>query len=360
MARRSNKSKPVVDPAPLVPANDVIASVAVAERAADPVAEAIPEPVPLIDWTSLEARVDELRAQWNKDGPIRHFTLDGFLLPGMCDELADFSAMDGKLAGPASRRHKHVRGKFGLPRPEQMTALQRQFFDEVNADRFLRLIERITDIPTLYPDANLNGGGLHQIRRGGYLNVHADFNFDPETGRNRRLNLLLYLNKEWSPEWEGQIQLWTDKLDRPIVSLDPIMNRILVFETTETSLHGHPEPLNVPEGLTRKSMAVYYYSDWPEELDRRSRTAYKLTRRQWAQLIAKISKIISNHGATEERVLASLGVHYQTSDIKNAYRMLMQLESAPLTPEEYWEAPDGRVSLRREDDSKKAGLDFSH
>ena len=86
----------------------------------------------------------------------------------------------------------------------------------MNSPRFVRLIERITGIEPIHADPNLNGGGLHQIRSGGYLNVHTDFNFDPETKRNRRLNLLLYLNKDWDRAWNGDIELW-DERARPSV-----------------------------------------------------------------------------------------------------------------------------------------------
>jgi hypothetical protein len=40
----------------------------------------------------------------------------------------------------------------------------------------------------------------------------------------------------------------------------PYFNRCVVFSTTSTSFHGHPEALACPEGETRKSMALYYYS----------------------------------------------------------------------------------------------------
>jgi hypothetical protein len=48
----------------------------------------------------------------------------------------------------------------------------------------------------------------------------------------------------------------------------PAFNRCVIFSTTDFSYHGHPEPLACPVGVTRKSLALYYYSNGrpPEEL----------------------------------------------------------------------------------------------
>jgi hypothetical protein len=34
-----------------------------------------------------------------------------------------------------------------------------------------------------------------------------------------------------------------------------------IFSTTDKSYHGHPDPLQCPEGMSRKSLALYYYSN---------------------------------------------------------------------------------------------------
>jgi hypothetical protein len=47
----------------------------------------------------------------------------------------------------------------------------------------------------------------------------------------------------------------------------PKFNRVVIFTTTETSFHGHPEPLSCPEHMSRKSLALYYYTNGrPEEV----------------------------------------------------------------------------------------------
>lgn len=133
------------------------------------------------------------------------------------------------------------------------------------SDEFKNLISSICNIPQLISDPELVGGGLHQIMNGGYLDVHVDYNFHPQTKLHRRLNLLLYLNKDWKQEYEGYLELWDMDAKKQLDAIAPIFNRAVIFETNEISYHGHPRPLNMPPDVMRKSLAVYYYSKEREE-----------------------------------------------------------------------------------------------
>jgi hypothetical protein len=299
----------------------------------------------MLDWAYLEETAEERRAEWAACGALKYIVFEGLLEPGCCEGLRDFSLVADRALQPARRSHKNVRGKIGSPKPETMTALQLQFFAEINSDRFLGYMKGITGIDPLYADPDLFGGGLHQTRNGGFLNVHTDFNYHPKTEKHRRLNLLLYLNPVWRDEWNGHIELWDEGLKRPVFRAAPLMNRALLFETSETSYHGHPEPMKLPPGVTRQSLAAYYYAEWPEGLGKRNLTGYQLTRHQWLLLMTRVADLFRNGVDDIESVVAALAVNYQTADIRQAYETLIGLRSAPLTPEEYWEYPDGSVSL---------------
>lgn len=132
--------------------------------------------------------------------------------------------------------------------------------DHFHRAPFLTWLERLTGIDGLIPDPHLNGGGLHQIERGGKLAIHADYNYHPQTKLDRRLNVILYLNKNWDPSWGGQLEFWDQDMTKCVQSIDPFYNRLVVFSTTDTSYHGHPDPLDCPEDKTRKSLALYFYS----------------------------------------------------------------------------------------------------
>jgi Rps23 Pro-64 3,4-dihydroxylase Tpa1-like proline 4-hydroxylase len=86
--------------------------------------------------------------------------------------------------------------------------------------------------------------------------------------------MMLFLNPEWHYRWGGCLELWNRDLSERVHTILPLMNRMVLFRTSDTSFHGHPVPLNVPEGVTRKSLAVYYYEDWPAGVKVRNHTNY--------------------------------------------------------------------------------------
>ncbi|TYO60757.1 2OG-Fe(II) oxygenase, partial [Bradyrhizobium hipponense] len=132
----------------------------------------------------------------------------------------------------------------------------------------LGFLERLTGIEGLIPDPYLLGGGLHMIPRGGRLAIHADFNIHKKLRLDRRLNLLLYLNYDWKEEWGGALELWDKDVKTKERAYLPIANRMVVFSTTDTAYHGHPDPLRSPKGKYRRSIALYYYTNGRPEDER--------------------------------------------------------------------------------------------
>jgi Rps23 Pro-64 3,4-dihydroxylase Tpa1-like proline 4-hydroxylase len=131
----------------------------------------------------------------------------------------------------------------------------------LNSQTFLDFLSNVTGIKNLISDPGFEGGGLHQIVRGGKLGVHADFNKHRTFGLDRRLNLLVYLNKDWKEDYGGHLQLWDREMRQCEKRVLPLFNRVMVFGTTDFTYHGHPDPLQCPEGRTRKSLALYYFSN---------------------------------------------------------------------------------------------------
>jgi hypothetical protein len=139
--------------------------------------------------------------------------------------------------------------------------MTRHLLAQFNSSTFTSFLEDLTAISGLIPDPHYLGGGLHQIEPGGLLKVHADFNRHEQLRLDRRLNLILYLNRDWREEYGGHLELWNRDMTRCEARILPVFNRCVVFTTTSLSYHGHPEPLTCPPGMTRKSMALYYYSN---------------------------------------------------------------------------------------------------
>jgi hypothetical protein len=125
---------------------------------------------------------------------------------------------------------------------------------------FVSFIEKLTGISGLIVDPSHNGCGLHSTGRGGRLMIHTDVNRHPHSKKHLHqvLNFILYLNDDWKDDYNGHLELWTGDR-KPCKKILPIANRAVLFETGTRSFHGHPEPINCPEGRRRNSLAVYYY-----------------------------------------------------------------------------------------------------
>ena len=136
----------------------------------------------------------------------------------------------------------------------------------LNSRPMLQFLETLTGIKGVISDPYYVGGGLHQIKPGGKLEIHADFNRHTQLKLDRRINVLIYLNKDWKEEYGGHFELWNRDMTRAEQRILPLFNRCAIFSTTSFSYHGHPNPLACPPGRTRKSIATYYYSNGrPEE-----------------------------------------------------------------------------------------------
>jgi hypothetical protein len=218
-----------------------------------------------LDREHLMTLAESRRDAYAAANPYPHTVIDDFLPEEMLDAvLAEFptpgETADWMTFDSPTERKLTTMGDAGMgPATRQVLAL-------LNSAPFIDFLERLTGIEGLVPDPHFLGGGLHQIERGGHLKVHADFNHHPQTGLERRLNVLVYLNRDWKDEYGGAFELWDKTMERCEAKVMPYFNRCVVFNTTSTAYHGHPDPLACPEGETRKSLALYYYSkDRPAE-----------------------------------------------------------------------------------------------
>ena len=186
----------------------------------------------------------------------------------MLDDLFEAEALDGVLRDfPAPAEMQWMRFDNPLEKKlgyfyerSSISPAVRNFLNDMNSFEMLLWLEALTGIDGLIPDPYFGGGGLHQIEPGGFLKVHSDFNVHPKLKLDRRLNMLIYLNKDWREEYGGHLELWDRDGKNCRKKLLPTFNRTVVFSTTDTSFHGHPHPLTSPAGVTRKSVSLYYYT----------------------------------------------------------------------------------------------------
>jgi len=214
---------------------------------------------PLFDYSRWKSELPDLAKQYASNHPLPHVLIQDFL----DDRLAHAVAEEFPLVGSrAWIQYKHPNErKLGLVRREKFPARLGEIVDELNSPRFLNWLSQLTGIPDLIADPSLEGGGLHQSMRGGYLNLHTDFSHHHHRKDwKRRINLILYLNPGWEAEWGGEIEFWDAGMQRCLVKYPPALNHALIFNTDERYFHGFPEPVSCPESHSRKSLALYYYT----------------------------------------------------------------------------------------------------
>ena len=155
------------------------------------------------------------------------------------------------------------KNKFALSDYSKFGDNTKLFFNFTNSYDFIKFLNNISGIKEpLVSDPYFVGGGLHELRNSGHLNIHSDFNKHQVIGLDRRVNALVYLNPDWKSEYGGSLELWDRNLKKCVKKIIPIFNRLVIFDTTDFSLHGNPDPINHPDkNISRKSIALYYYSN---------------------------------------------------------------------------------------------------
>ena len=216
------------------------------------------------DGAKLLEMAHQYSPDYRKADPFPHIVIENFMpeavLDGVLEEFPDIDAIQWL-------RFKNAREKkLANNLDEQMPPRVRHLLAQFNSAAMCTFLEKLTGIEGIIPDPYFWGGGQHQIQTGGYLKIHADFNRHRKLRLDRRINLLLYLNRDWEESFGGHLELWDTEMTRCVQRILPIFNRCVIFNTTSNSYHGHPEPLTCPEDRTRKSLALYYYTQGrPEE-----------------------------------------------------------------------------------------------
>lgn len=215
--------------------------------------------LPILDLARLEGNINELAAAYRGARPFGHIVLDDFLEPNAARKaMEELLPLDQETWN--SYVHVNER-KFSHTDPSSWGSTLQSILEKLNSPEFVLFLQELTGIDNLFADPSLEGGGLHLSTTGGYLNIHADFTVHPHH-RNwrRRVNLLLYLNEDWRPEYGGDLELWTTDMKRREKTIAPVGNRAVIFTTDADSFHGHPDPMTCPPGVARRSLALYYFS----------------------------------------------------------------------------------------------------
>ena len=201
-----------------------------------------------------------LKNQYSFADPFPHIQIDNFFsdeyLNSILNEFPDLSSLKNSQDYKNQNEIKFANNDF-----ENFTEKMKTFFNFLNSETFLNFLQILTSInEKLKSDEELNGGGLHEIKAGGLLKVHTDFNKHPTNNLDRRVNVLIYLNKNWKEKYRGCLELWDKEMKECKQKILPSFNKMVIFSTTDFSNHGHPDPIDCPSNISRKSIALYYFS----------------------------------------------------------------------------------------------------
>lgn len=216
--------------------------------------------------TNLQDLGTQLASKYQTNKPYPSIYIDDFfdenILEKVLEEFPKVDQLKDKIYYANPNEDKYAtKGEYSFgPQTKKLVHF-------LNSQPFLEFLQKITGIEeTLIPDPYFEGGGFHEIKPGGFLKVHVDFHKNKKLQLSRRVNFLVYLNKDWEEEYGGHLELWEKDMSQCVSKILPKFNRAAMFSTTGDSWHGHPNPLSCPEGESRKSLALYYYTNGrPEE-----------------------------------------------------------------------------------------------
>lgn len=221
-------------------------------------------PVLALDPETLLFPIDEARQigrtsaeAYRSSQPFPHLSFDNFLPPEVLERVREELQLLPEAATSFDRPQERLKTSY---MPDRLQPYTRNLFNALNSRAFLIFLEELTGIEGLIPDPYFAGGGIHMIANGGHLDIHADFNHNGKLNLERRLNVLIYLNKDWREEWGGSFELWEKDMSKKVSSFVPLFNRMVCFSTGSDTWHGNPEPVAHPDGEPRLSIALYYYT----------------------------------------------------------------------------------------------------
>ena len=207
--------------------------------------------------------ISSLQSNYIKNRPFNHIIINNFInetfLDQVLNEIKSKDFLNSKSGGyftiNESRMNKYA--SLGLIKGlENFNKL----LNYLNSKNFVEFLENITNIKSLIVDHTFNGAGLHVSGKEAFLKLHADYNYHQKLKVYRRLNAILFLNKRWKEDFGGSLELWNKDLSKSQVKIIPEYNKLVVFDVDDNNYHGFPDPLNMPDGVLRYSIATFYYT----------------------------------------------------------------------------------------------------
>jgi len=212
------------------------------------------------NFYDLESYIRKKKYIYQSGKPYPHIVIKNYFDQNFLSKVLDEFPNLSKISSSKNYNNKNEI-KFSNNKKKNFKKNTKILFKFLNSKLFLNFVQNLASInEKLLPDFELNGGGLHEIKRGGVLKIHTDFNKHPYKNIDRRINVLIYLNKQWKKNYGGNLELWNKSMKKCEKKIAPNFNTMVIFSTNDFTNHGHPNPLKCPETISRKSIATYYFS----------------------------------------------------------------------------------------------------
>ena len=220
----------------------------------------------MINLSFLEENKEKLRLEYLLAKPYPYLVIDNFCDP---EKLALLYANIPKLKNK-SRDYVFAHNKFEKANYGELGQGFEELYKDLSSVEMNRFLSFIAN-ETIFVDPANHGGGLHQGRENSFLDMHLDFNYHPlHKGWFRNMNLLLYMNKDWKPEYKGHLKL-VDLRTGEEKELEVPFNRMIIQQTRAYTLHGY-DMTNFPADQYRTSIATYAYTIHKTHIEKKRTT----------------------------------------------------------------------------------------
>lgn len=212
----------------------------------------------MINFTTIENRLSALSQEFQHQTPFSFVIIDDFADPVKLHKILDTFPVPGTNNLNKSRDYIFAKNKYEKANFKEVSAECSEIYQDFISERFQNIICQITN-QNVFIDREFHGGGIHQGGEGSFLDMHVDFNYHPlHKNWFRNLNILLYLNPGWKPEYGGQLKLKHTQTGE-YTEIEPLFNRCVIMFTRDYTLHGY-DPISFPPGKFRRSIATYAYN----------------------------------------------------------------------------------------------------
>jgi len=267
------------------------------------------------EWVN---NLDYYNDLYKKGKPFEHIIINNFFDDDYIQEISNNFPLPTDNDNNWKYYHNPLEHKYSLNNFDNYPKIK-EVFDYLQTEDFIQLLRKITDINNLENDPHLHGAGIHAYPNRGKLDIHLDYNIHPITFKERRINLIIYLNKDWDDAYGGNIQLFDENRNKTDITIKPRFNSAIIFKTCDISYHGLPEPIKCPDNYYRKSIAIYYLSEPRENLTKRFKAEYFPQNNQPVnEGLLKLYEIRKNRLITKED-LDNYYPDWEIDDIKNGY-----------------------------------------